>query len=967
MATTTEKTAKLTEFIDWVGEHITGDEKGEAQIFLDRLFKGFGHAGWKEAGAICEKRIKNDSGGTSFADCVWKPAVVIEMKKRGTDLTKHYSQAFTYWTRLVPNRPRYAVLCNFDEFWIYDFETQLDIPVDKVRLQELPKKFGPLNFLFPGDVAPVFGNHQESVTRHAADKLAQCFNLMIKRGVDQPLAQRFILQMLMALFAEDIGLLEKYFVTEVLNQCKSKQDTYDLLGGLFEAMNTKGGVKGGRFKGVAYFNGGLFAEPARVELDADQRTLLKEAAQFDWSKVRPEIFGTIFEHSLGQVARHATGAHFTSPVDIMKVVGPTIVAPWSEQIESADTLGRLKELLTRIENFTVLDPACGSGNFLYVAYRELKRLEARIYDRMAVEYKSVDPQQRSFGFVSTRNFYGMDINPFAVDIAKVTMMLAHKLSIDELHINENALPLDNLDANFLAGDSLITADGTRALWLKADVIIGNPPFLGAKLLKPAYGADYVEKVRAAYPEVPGMADFCVYWFRRAHDELKPCTAADPLAGRAGLVGTQNIRNNASRVGSLDYIAATGTVLNAVDNQPWSGEANVHVSIANWVKTQDSKLLPKMRQLWFKVDPVSRGLRQRRGAGPASKHYVLDMREVNFITASLSDKVDVTGAAALAVNKSVLVCQGITPGHASFVLSNAERAAMTAVNAKNNEVIHPYMIGDDILGIGKPSRWLLDFEDRTILQAQTYKRPFAHVQLTVLPDRQDKADVGKDVAGNLRPHHKAFLAKWWQLSYSRPELAQAIRQVPRYLACSRITKRPLFVFVCSSVQPGDALQAFVLADDYSFGILQAAPHMQWFIAKSSKLTERLRYTPESVFDTFPWPQAPTKGQIEAVAAAGVALRQLRAKSIQGAGGGLRALYRTIELPGKNPLKDAHDALDAAVLAAYGFSPRKDILQQLLDLNTAVAANIAAGQAVTGPGVPASYKSVKKLMTQDCLGI
>ncbi|MFN9472701.1 DNA methyltransferase [Acidovorax sp.] len=576
MATTSEKAARLSEFVTWVGAHIRGDEKGEAQVFLDRLFKGFGHGGWKEAGATCEERMKNGTGGTSFADLVWKPSVVIEMKKRGVDLKKHYSQAFTYWTYLVPNRPRYAVLCNFDEFWVYDFETQLDTPVDKVKLVDLPNRYAPLNFLFPGDVEPLFGNHQEQVTRQAADKLAECFNSMIQRGVEQNLAQRFILQMLMALFAEDIGLLEKYFVTQVLEQCKNKQDTYDLLGGLFTAMNTKGGVKGGRFNGVAYFNGGLFAVPAHVELDAGERTLLKEASQFDWSKVRPEIFGTIFEHSLGEKERHASGAHYTSPVDIMKVVGPTIVAPWTEHIERADTLGRLKELLARLESFTVLDPACGSGNFLYVAYREMKRLEARIYERMATDYKSVDPHQRPFGFLSARNFYGIDINPFAVDIAKVTMMLAHKLSIDELHINENALPLDNLDSNFRSGDALVNHDGTRAPWFKTDVIVGNPPFLGAKLLKPAYGEEYVNKVRAAYPEVPGMADFCVYWFRRANEELKHCATDDPFAGRAGLVGTQNVRSNASRIGGLDCIASTGTIVDAVENQPWSGEANVNV-------------------------------------------------------------------------------------------------------------------------------------------------------------------------------------------------------------------------------------------------------------------------------------------------------------------------------------------------------------------------------------------------------
>src|SRR5947208_1621261 len=117
----TDKSARLTEFTAWAAAHIKGDEKGEAQAFLDRLFQAFGHKGLMEAGATCEMRMKNDTGGTSFADLVWKPIVVIEMKKRGADLTKHYTQAFTYWQYLVPNRPRYAVLCNFDEFWVYDF------------------------------------------------------------------------------------------------------------------------------------------------------------------------------------------------------------------------------------------------------------------------------------------------------------------------------------------------------------------------------------------------------------------------------------------------------------------------------------------------------------------------------------------------------------------------------------------------------------------------------------------------------------------------------------------------------------------------------------------------------------------------------------------------------------------------------------------------------------------------------
>ncbi len=182
--------------------------------------------------------------------------------------------------------------------------------------------------------------------------------------------------MLVSLFAEDIDLLPKYFVTQLLDDISSPADSYDLLGGLFEAMNTKPSPTGGRFKGAAYFNGGLFAEPARLELHDLELVALRKATTSDWKKIQPEIFGTLFEHSLddGTVEgtrdeRRATGAHFTHPADIMKIVGPTIVQPWREQIESANTFRRLRDIRDRMQQFRVLDPACGSGNFLYIAYR----------------------------------------------------------------------------------------------------------------------------------------------------------------------------------------------------------------------------------------------------------------------------------------------------------------------------------------------------------------------------------------------------------------------------------------------------------------------------------------------------------------------------------------------------------------------------------------------------------------------
>lgn len=193
---------RLAEFASWSAQHIRGDEKGEAQIFLDRLFQAFGQPKVLEVGGQTEFRIrkaKEDGGGTAFADYVWKPVVLVEMKKRGQNLGRHFRQAFDYWIRLAPNRPKYVVLCNFDEFWIYDFDSaQIDTPLDVVKLTDLSERWGPLAFLFPTNEKPVFGNDHEAVTREAADRLAVCFNHLVARGIERPLAQRFILQMLVS-------------------------------------------------------------------------------------------------------------------------------------------------------------------------------------------------------------------------------------------------------------------------------------------------------------------------------------------------------------------------------------------------------------------------------------------------------------------------------------------------------------------------------------------------------------------------------------------------------------------------------------------------------------------------------------------------------------------------------------------------------------------------------------------------
>jgi len=981
------RSRQLAEFVEYA-RTLKGDEKGEAQVFLDRLFRAFSRRGYKEAGATLEMRLKNDRGGTAFADLVWKPIVLIEMKKRGEDLSRHLTQAFDYWVRLVPGRPRYVVLCNFDEFRVYDFDVDINDPLDTVALEDLPTRYGPLNFFWPTNERPVFGVDRVDATRKAADKLAAVYRILKgRRNVGAEVAQRFVLQCLVCFFSEDIGLLPRHFFTTLLEECSDPPKAFDLLDGLFRAMNQPEGARGGRYRDVPYFNGGIFAESAAVEIQPDSEgILLREAATYNWAHVSPDIFGTIFQHSMDEDVRHAFGAHYTSPTDIMKIVKPTIVDPFTAAIDEAESLKDLARLRGRLQTLRVLDPACGSGNFLYIAYREMRRLEAAILAKENLISKRQIVGQTALGGVAPHQFFGIDILPFAVELAKVTLSLAPKLASDELHTDERTLPLDNLDANILCKDALINADGTRADWPAADIIIGNPPFLGAKRLKPERGADYVNAVRKAYPEIPGMADYCVYWFRRAHDHLKPATPADPFAGRAGLVGTQNIRNNQSRVGGLDYVVKSGVIVEAVENQPWSGEANVHVSIANWVKSTGDKpdgsalVIASPRRLWSKVDPslplFTEGATEdypkvvttgKRGKARQDKSYEMAVRECEEINSALSDKTDVSVAKVLVCNtEPQRVFQGQVPGHAAFVLSPVEARRLIAADKSNQKVIWPFLVGRDVVtGTGQPTRWVIDFQDIDVNAASAFEQPFTRIKQHVLPVRQRAAQEGKTADGQGRSHHQLFLRYWWRHSYDRPEMVREIAKLGRYIVCSGVTKRPIFNFISRAIRPDHAVFVFCFADDYSFGVLQSYPHWGWFITKCSKLTERFRYTPPTVFDTFPWPQSATKEQIRAVADAGREIRRIRAQVLPTMKGGLRALYRTLELPGKNPLKDAHAALDAAVLDAYGFNPRKDLLKQLLDLNLAVAKAIDKGDPVTAPGVPPSYGDPADLITEDCI--
>jgi len=943
---------KVKKFVAYA-KTLDGDEKGEAQVFCDRLFQAFGHDGYKEAGATLEFRVKTKKK-TNFADLLWGQRVLIEMKKKGAQLPSHRSQIFDYWWKLRPDQPQYSILCNFNEFIIYDFAAQ-DEPLDRIKLEDLPDRYTALNFMLPKAATPIFENNLEEATRETADKVAGVFNSLLERGEDRERAQRFILQAIFTMFAEDYQLLPKDIFTQILLDCKEgKANSYDLMNSLFQQMNSSTFARGGRFKNVEYFNGGLFANPEAIELTDSELETLHIAAAQKWSKVNPAIFGTIFQSSMGEIARHAFGAHFTSELDILKIVQPTIIEPWRKKITSAKTLTDMKAIRKELSEFEVLDPACGSGNFLYVAFRELKRIEMELLNKIHTEFPKSASEIGTQSIVSIKQFYGIDYNSFAVELAKVTLMLAKEIAIketrdwvDTLQLGfgfqmEETLPLDNMDDNISYADALFVD------WPTADVIIGNPPYQSKNKMQEEYGIEYLNKVWSAYPEISGLADYCVYWFYKAHNSLKD-------GGYAGLVGTNTVRQNKSREGSLGYIQTNGgTIFNAVSSQPWSGDAVVFVTIANWRKGNYSG--PKRLYVENEFGEQTENI-------------------VDSINSSLSLEIDVSKAQVLSINKTPkLVFQGQTHGHKGFLIQNSVAFELQANNPSLKAVLKPFLIGDTLVGSNdrSPRRHVIDFTGLDINAASSYKELFSIVKEKVQPERKKKAEeqeaknkeaLKNNAKAKVNKHHIGFFNKWWQLSYGRKDLIELLPSISRYISCSRVSSRPTFEFVSNELNPNDSLMVFMFEDDYTYGIIQSIVHIKWYQEKCSSMKGDPRYTSTSIWDTFPFPQSPSIGQVRKVAQAAKELRQLRNSVIDEHGHSLRDIYKNLEEPGENPIKEAHKKLDYAVFSAYGFNKRKDLLTQLLELNGIVAEAIEAGDNVQGPGIPNCVKKPEELVSTD----
>ena len=872
----------LSEFAaKWGGYQ--GSERAEAQTFLNELLACYG-VDRQGVGA----RFEEPSAG-KFVDMVWPGVCLVEMKRpsEAAKLDQHREQALGYWREIgTPQQaaPPWVVLCAFHRFEIYKPGEVYTEPRAAFDLAELPENADALLFLAgrePGFFA------RDELTREAAALVTELYATLDEReAADENVLHDFALQAVWSMFAEDLGMLPSHLFTRLLDGLlkDSGRSSFDDLGRLFRYLaEPKPRPTHGLYEGTPYANGGLFAAPAEVHLNRDEVRLLRNACDFDWTQVEPAIFGSLLQGALGREKQWALGAHYTAEADILKVVLPTIVEPWRERIEACESLADVQAAQRDLMAYVVLDPACGSGNFLYVAYRELRRIEMSLRERaQEIRQETGMPQQAELALYPIANMRGIEIEPFAVKLARVTMWIGHKLAVEQLGVDEPVLPLVDL-SGIQQGDAL------QVPWPRADAIVSNPPYHGSQRIRKELGDDYAEWLKQRFGI--GLKDYAVYWFRLAHEQLEP-------GKRAGLVATNSVSQGRARAASLEWVVENGGVItNAISTQDWSGEAAVDVSIVNWVKEPSD--MPT--------------------------ELVLDGTDVEGITPSLRrTSLDVSTAKRLDQNTG-RAFQGPIPAGAGFVLTNEEAARLLVRGeATYSEVVRPYLVGDDIANDPEqsPTRWVIDFSSMTLEDAGRYPAALEIVRERVKPDRDRNRDRG-------------FRERWWRFGRPRGEMREAIANLSRFIAGVAQGKRILFAWQDAQTCPSNLTNVFAFDNDCVIAILCSVIHHEWARAQSSTLEDRFRYTPTSAFETFPWP-TPSEDLREMIADLGRAMISRRQDICAEREIGLTQLYNEVDDGAYADLRKLHQDLDRAVAVAYGWpsavaSDSDESNRRLLHLN------------------------------------
>ena len=875
-----------------------------------------------------EKGVHKVAGGEGFADVRMRGFFAWEYKRQHKDLNEAYQQLLQYREDL--ENPPLLVVCDLNRFEVHTNYTNTQKQVYAFELADLipnqPSatcKIPPLDvlralFTDPARLKP--GQTTADVTEGAAAQFSKLAESLRSRGVPSERAAHFLMRLLFCLFSEDIGLLPgKLFSRLVESNLQRPADFLKKLRQLFAAMSGEHGSFGEH--DIAYFDGGLFSDDEAYDLTRDDLAVLALAAQLDWSSIEPAILGTLFERSLDPGKRSQLGAHYTSRADIDLIVKPVLMEPllrrWAEvrqkaeaiveksktQQKAAQTKSRkaLSDLLhgfaDELSKVRVLDSACGSGNFLYVALKSILDLE-----------KAVSVFAASNGLsgllprTSPEQLYGIEINVYAHELASVVVWIGYIQWQHDNGYNFGSHPILRPLKNIRRMDAVLAYDEkgqpVEPEWPEAFAIIGNPPFLGGKKMRTELGDKYLDDLFALYDgRVPHEADLVCYWFERARRQI-----ADGRAKRAGLLATQGIRGGPNRV-VLEQIKESGDIFWAQSDRDWILEgANVHVSMVAFDAGNESR-------------------------------KTLDGKVVPVINANLTGDADLTKAHKLPENSGICFMGMTRIGPFDITAEQAEAMLGAPSNPNgrpNSDVVRPWVNARDLTSRSR-GMYIIDFGvDRPQGEAALYELPFEYVRAQVQPQRENN-------------NRAAYRERWWIFGEPRPAMRKALRSIRRYIATPMVSKHRMFVWLDTTVVSENLINVIAREDDYFLGVLHSRLHEVWSLALGTALEDRPRYTPTSTFETFPFPWPPGKEpkddpRVEAIAAAARDLVQKRDAWLNPPDAPAAELKkRTLtNLYNENPtwLQNAHRELDQAVLAAYGWPADisdQDILARLLQLN------------------------------------
>ncbi len=893
-----------------------------------------------------EKHVTKVGGGSGFAD-VWKrDAFAWEYKLPGGDLKKAYKQLNEYHEDL--ENPPLLIVCDFKRFEVHTkFESQRTrvyaFDLEELRLD----KPVPTSALLPKDVLKyVFGDRNklrpeavtERVTRDAATDLLKLAQQLEHERAATPTPHlkeeiaNFLIRIVFCLFADSIGIIpNNVFRKLVVASLKSRVMFNTQLPQLFEAMSKENSYFGAEI--IPWFNGGLFKGADTIELNTADCDVLRKAAKHDWSQIEPSIFGTLFERSLNAAKRSMIGAHYTSPEDILLLIEPVVMTPLRHEWASTKTVieealaaeeGQpqrrnlranrpanrlLTEWAENLSKVRILDPACGSGNFLYIAMKQLLDLwqEAREWGSfrgLMLPVESMPTPAQLYGI--ELDFYAHEIASAVVWIGLLQWKRDHGYNDQPKPILEKLSNIQNKDAIMRYDEELKSEqhpNGTpyEPVWPPAEYIVGNPPFLHGSKLRRELGDGYVEDLFNLYRDrVAGAADLVCYWLEKGREQV-----VSKAAQRVGLIATQAIRGGASQK-VLGRIEETASIFYAWSDRDWLLDgATVHVSF-----------------IGFDLG--------------ADKTRTLNGVSVDKIHRDLSAGVDATTAMSLSENLGIWAYGSQTKG--SFDLNDdaAEKIlrSLSPFGRDYRKVVKVGFNGKKLLD--RKPRWVIDFgENMSEKEASLYEAPFQYVKEVVWKERRNRQESRQK-------------SLWWLHARPSPKYRDILERQLRYLATAATSKHRVYVWLTPAVLVDHAIIVFARQDDYFMGVMQSRINEIWTRALGTQVREAesgFRYTPTTTFETFPFPfrlgAEPAESSSDVVSAIADAARELVhlrdawLNPPNASDDDLKTRTLT-KLYNARPewLDNAHRTLDEAVFAAYGWPSNltdQEILARLLALN------------------------------------